>query len=105
MRRPRGALMGNKTHLSDMPPQTPGVTSAPFRRRAVAVTLAAAALAPAAGAQPSGGHAGMPMSGMRADTAPDLRMFGPLGLSTFRQGSGTTWVPDAVTLPFYHIPT
>ena len=47
-----------------------------------------------------------PMAGMPGmdERAPDLRMFGPLGLSTFRQGSGTTWVPDAVTLPFYHVP-
>ena len=43
------------------------------------------------------------MPGM-SGSEPDLRMFGPLGLSTFRQGSGTTWVPDAVTLPFYHVP-
>ena len=36
--------------------------------------------------------------------APDLRMYGPLGLSTFRQGSGTAWVPDAVSAPYYHLP-
>ena len=47
---------------------------------------------------------GMPGMPMHEAPAPDLRMFGPLGLSTFRQGSGTAWVPDAVTLPFYHVP-
>jgi hypothetical protein len=47
---------------------------------------------------------GMPgMEHCRGDV-PDLRMYGPLGLSTFRQGSGTSWVPDAVNSPFYHVP-
>src|SRR5262249_11390020 len=27
---------------------------------------------------------------------------GPLGLSTDRMGSGTTWIPDAVPLPMHH---
>jgi len=29
-------------------------------------------------------------------------MTGPLGLSTDRMGSGTTWIPDAVPLPMHH---
>src|SRR5207248_1998772 len=31
--------------------------------------------------------------------ARSMTMRGPLGISTDRMGSGTTWVPDAVTLP------
>src|SRR5215207_4439494 len=45
------------------------------------------------------------MPGMEHCAAvPDLRMFGPLGLSTFRQGSGTGWVPDAVNAPYWQVP-
>jgi hypothetical protein len=29
----------------------------------------------------------------------DAMMFGPLGISMERMGSGTTWIPDAVTMP------
>src|SRR5687768_15447620 len=31
------------------------------------------------------------------------KMTGPLGISMERMGSGTTWIPDAVTLPSRHI--
>jgi hypothetical protein len=41
------------------------------------------------------GHA-MPMP------APDMMMTGPLGISTDRQGSGTSWVPEAVLMSFRH---
>ena len=37
-----------------------------------------------------------------SDSTPDMMMTGPLGLSTDRQGSGTTWVPEAVVMPFRH---
>jgi hypothetical protein len=37
-----------------------------------------------------------------SDSKPDMMMTGPLGISTDRQGSGTTWVPEAVLMPFRH---
>src|SRR6266550_1843848 len=40
----------------------------------------------------------MAMPGMRPRTADDM-MIGPAGVSMERMGSGTTWIPDAVTLP------
>jgi hypothetical protein len=43
-------------------------------------------------------HAGM--TGMT--DPPDMMMTGPLGISTDRQGSGTTWQPEAVLMPFRH---
>lgn len=41
-----------------------------------------------------------PMSGM--DMPMSDMMTGPLGISMNRMGSGTTWIPDAVTLPSRH---
>src|SRR5215210_3816201 len=41
-------------------------------------------------------RAGMP--GMKAHSVDDM-MIGPIGVSMERMGSGTTWIPDAVTLP------
>jgi hypothetical protein len=41
-------------------------------------------------------HTGMP--GMKPHSAEDM-MIGPIGVSMERMGSGTTWIPDAVTLP------
>ena len=41
-------------------------------------------------------HLGMP--GMKPHSAEDM-MIGPAGVSMERMGSGTTWIPDAVTLP------
>jgi len=52
---------------------------------------------PAAGQIP-GMPAGMHMPGMHMRSAEDM-MIGPLGISMERMGSGTTWIPDAVTLP------
>ena len=45
------------------------------------------------------------MHDMPADStaAPDLMMIGPLGISSDRQGSGTTWVPEAVQMPARHV--
>ncbi|MDQ6770991.1 MAG: hypothetical protein M3Z54_13495 [Gemmatimonadota bacterium] len=40
----------------------------------------------------------MDMAGIRPHTADDM-MIGPVGISMERMGSGTTWIPDAVTLP------
>ena len=40
----------------------------------------------------------MTMAGMKPHTADDM-MIGPVGVSMERMGSGTTWIPDAVTLP------
>lgn len=39
-----------------------------------------------------------------ADTTPheDMMMPGALGISMERMGSGTTWIPDAVTVPSFH---
>lgn len=37
-----------------------------------------------------------------SESKPDMMMTGPLGISTDRQGSGTTWVPEAVLMPFRH---
>jgi hypothetical protein len=55
-------------------------------------------LAPARAAPAQQPMAGMTMS----DTVPDMMMTGPLGISTDRQGSGTSWVPEAVLMPFRH---
>jgi hypothetical protein len=45
----------------------------------------------------------MPGMVMPADTpAMAMSMDGPLGISMERSGSGTTWIPDAVTLPSRH---
>lgn len=38
------------------------------------------------------------MTGMKHHSADDM-MIGPAGVSMERMGSGTTWIPDAVTLP------
>jgi hypothetical protein len=38
------------------------------------------------------------MPGMRGHTTEDM-MIGPAGVSMERMGSGTTWIPDAVTMP------
>jgi len=47
-------------------------------------------------------HVGMPemksAPGMKPHSADDM-MIGPVGVSMERMGSGTTWIPDAVTLP------
>ncbi len=40
----------------------------------------------------------MQMPGMKQHLADDM-MIGPVGVSMDRMGSGTTWIPDAVTLP------
>src|SRR6202521_805665 len=40
----------------------------------------------------------MNMPGMKHHSAEDM-MIGPVGVSMERMGSGTTWIPDAVTLP------
>ena len=40
----------------------------------------------------------MQMPGMKYHSADDM-MIGPVGVSMERMGSGTTWIPDAVTLP------
>ena len=45
-----------------------------------------------------GMQAGMNMSGMHGHTTEDM-MLGPAGVSMERMGSGTTWIPDAVSLP------
>jgi hypothetical protein len=39
----------------------------------------------------------------RARAQQPMTMTGPLGISTDRMGSGTTWIPDAVTLPSRHL--
>jgi hypothetical protein len=53
--------------------------------------------------RPSSAAAQQPMPGMNmTDAKPDMMMTGPLGISTDRQGSGTSWVPEAVLMPFRH---
>jgi hypothetical protein len=75
------------------------------RRSTASSTLLAAIVAaglsdsPVLGAQqPREPMANMNMS----DSTPDMMMTGPLGISTDRQGSGTSWVPEAVLMPFRH---
>jgi hypothetical protein len=46
----------------------------------------------------NGMQTGMNMPGMQGHTTEDM-MIGPAGVSMERMGSGTTWIPDAVTLP------
>ena len=41
---------------------------------------------------------GMEMPGMQGHSTEDM-MIGPAGVSMERMGSGTTWIPDAVTMP------
>jgi len=41
---------------------------------------------------------GMKMPGMKGNTTDDM-MIGPAGVSMERMGSGTTWIPDAVSMP------
>ena len=41
---------------------------------------------------------GMKMPGMKGHTTDDM-MIGPAGVSMERMGSGTTWIPDAVSMP------
>ena len=44
------------------------------------------------------------MAGMDMSSAQQMPgMAGPLGISMERMGSGTTWIPDAVTLPSVHL--
>lgn len=66
---------------------------APF---AALVLLALGTLSKKAGAQVHTGHA------MTNDSKPDMMMTGPLGITTDRQGSGTSWVPEAIVMPFRH---
>ena len=61
-----------------------------------AIVLAALATLLQSAASAQDPMPGMPMPGMPAMAA------GPLGISTERMGSGTTWIPDAVTLPSRH---
>lgn len=53
--------------------------------------------------QPDTSGRRMPAMTMPADTPMvAMSMEGPLGISTERTGSGTTWIPDAVILPSRH---
>ena len=61
-------------------------------RRIAALMLAAAIGVPAIGRAQHEGH----------DTTQAM-LAGPLGISMDRMGSGTTWIPDAVSLPSVHI--
>jgi hypothetical protein len=54
-----------------------------------------------AAARPAGAQQGPHMMNM-SDSTPDMMMTGPLGITTDRQGSGTSWVPEAVLMPFRH---
>ena len=67
----------------------------PRRVRLLVLAVATAAAATEARAQ-------QPMQMNMSDSKPDMMMTGPLGISTDRQGSGTTWVPEAVLMPFRH---
>jgi hypothetical protein len=49
-------------------------------------------------AEMKGTQPGMSMPGMRGHTTDDM-MIGPARVSMERMGSGTTWIPDAVSLP------
>ncbi|MGI8400370.1 MAG: hypothetical protein ACR2NS_02040 [Gemmatimonadaceae bacterium] len=50
------------------------------------------------GMKPGMNMPGMNMPGMHGHTTEDM-MIGPAGVSMERMGSGTTWIPDAVTMP------
>ena len=65
-----------------------------MKRAAAAATVSLLVLAPMAEAQ----H----QHGASRDSMPGMTMLGPLGISMDRLGSGTTWIPDAVTLPSRH---
>src|SRR5688572_29910107 len=71
--------------------------------RATGTTAVALTLAFAAPTSAQAQHAGHDTtSRARRDTS-TLSMAGPLGISMERMGSGTTWIPDAVTLPSRHL--
>lgn len=76
--------------------------------RTIRIGVAALALTTALHAQRDTTMRGMPgmsgMPGMKRDTSrmAMMTMVGPLGVSTDREGSGTTWIPDAVALPSHH---
>lgn len=79
-------------HMPNMPPRPdsahanmPGMPGMPAHQ-------------PDTSAGTKGMQPGMNMPGMRGHTADDM-MIGPAGVSMERMGSGTTWIPDAVTLP------
>ena len=67
-----------------------------FRGTTIAALLVAPAFGSAHAQQRDTSHT-MPMH-MR-DTTHRMMMIEPLGISMSRMGSGTTWIPDAVTLP------
>jgi hypothetical protein len=71
-------------------PESKQPTKKPVAKKPAAKKPAAEKPAAMAGMQPSRAHAGHDM------------MSGPLSISMDRMGSGTTWIPDAVTLPSRH---
>src|SRR5688572_12779373 len=104
--RPRGtpAARHRARGSMDIGSRSPGftrrtmfLTSSTYRtRRALLTAVIAIATATVA-------HGQDPMAGMdmpRGAAMPG--MTGPLGISMERLGSGTTWIPDAVTLPARH---
>jgi hypothetical protein len=69
---------------------------------ALSFAIAEAPLAAQSSAQDTAhknGAAPMPMNMPRMQQSADELMLGPAGVSMDRMGSGTTWIPDAVTLP------
>ena len=66
--------------------------------RGAALLAVALGFAPVAAVRAQDPMAGMDMSGQQMPG-----MMGPLGISMERMGSGTTWIPDAVTLPSVHL--
>src|SRR5688572_26479366 len=72
------------------------LTSTYRTRRALLTAIVAAAT-------PTVAHGQDPMAGMDMPRGTGMPgMTGPLGISMERLGSGTTWIPDAVTLPARH---
>ncbi len=81
--------------MSDLSRSRTRASTARAAYLALALTVAPSTML---GAQQPGERMPMPMT----DSAPDMMMTGPLGISTDRQGSGTSWVPEAVLMPFRH---
>src|SRR5687767_6053814 len=71
------------------------------RWRCASIVISALATCCLAAAHRARAQQPMPAMNM-SDSTPDMMMTGPLGISTDRQGSGTSWVPEAVLMPFRH---
>jgi hypothetical protein len=86
------AAATDSTHMN-MPNMSSKQDSAPMNMSGMAGEKRDSAMADTKGMQQ-----GMKMPGIRGHSTEDM-MIGPAGVSMERMGSGTTWIPDAVSMP------